>query len=144
MRPTRFEARTIHIGPNGFALECSPRDVPPDVVLEDGREVIRALRTPTLEVQEDALDAEDFELAVAFLTMLERKFAGVFDAWANAPGRIVDVVNETIEAEKRLAAAKLEAARIEAANIAARAEAEELDRNLAVLRGATKAGAAST
>lgn len=142
-RNTRFEIRTITQGPNSFHLVCTPRDVPPDVVVENGREVLRALRSPDLEVPEEDFTDEEMQQVHAVLELLEEKFAVVFDRWANAPARIVDVVNETVEAEKQLAAkkaeleaAKAEAARIEAENIVRRAEAEELERNLAAIRAA--------
>lgn len=120
-RHTRFELRSLTQGPNSFMVVASPRDVPPDVVIEDGREVIRALRTPELEIPEEDFSDQEMALVHAVLEMLEHKFAAVFDRWANAPGRIVEVVNATIAAEQRLAELKAEAEKLEAENAARRA-----------------------
>lgn len=139
-RNTRFEIRTIEQEANGFRLVCSPRNVAPHVVvLENGQRVLRAERTPPLEVHEKDFTDDEMRQVHALFEMLENKFAAVHSQWEADPARNRELVAAAVEAERRIKSARLEAARIEAENIAKRAEAEELDLNLAAMRAAARA-----
>ncbi len=144
-RSTKYEHRQTVVGPNSLGVVCAERGV------------FRSSPIP-LELPESMLDQQvrvrfggqvievtGSELVHAYQALVEECFRQLHDAkeeelqlkGIDVPRAVVhSLMREAEEAKSAVRAAQLETARIEAENIAKRAEAEELDRNLAVIRAA--------
>lgn len=134
-RNTKYEVRFLHQGPNAFGLECSERGVP-------GVAPVR------VEVHESLFSDKEMKQIHDALALLEEKFAIAYAAkeaeWGvdglDAPrAKVHALIREAEEAKAQAEAAKVEAARIQAENIVKRAEVEELDANLNIMRAAVAA-----
>lgn len=130
-RNTRYEIRFLHQGPNQFGLECVERGVYSSAPVR-------------LEVHESLFTDEEMQLVHDALALLEEKFAQTHAAKEAELGLNLDapraevhkLVRQAEEARAAKHEAEIESARLTAENILKRAEAEELDRNLAIIREA--------
>lgn len=132
-RDTQYEIASLRQEPNSFVVECVERGV-------------FGSRPVPLDLHESLFSEEEMTTVHEALRILEEKFA-IAHAAKEQELEIVglDVPRAKVqEFVRRAEGAKAEAARIEAENLVKRAEAEELDANLSVLRAAAAGAEAPT
>lgn len=138
-RNSKFELRQLVQGPNSFGLLVSERGV------------FGSSPSPIEVPEGDFTDAEMQQVHNA-LALLETKAAAVYQRKLDELGADADklpaeklhaLVKAADDAKAAKMAADLETARIEAEALVKRAEAEEFDRNQAVLRAAAEADIAA-
>ncbi len=132
-RGNKYEVRAIQLGPNQLGV----------IAVEHG--VTGVKLTPRELDQGLFTEKESAQLHEAF-SLVERVFGEVIEAEEQelelsglkvARDKVHELLNAAQTAKKEQKAAELETARISAENLVKRAEAEELDRNLSVLRTVT-------